>query len=113
MPSSDRALWALRMWLDPWSGIGHAAVGMHRQATTYNSLSTMSGGGGQLPTPRGWSTHTNECDRHKLGENSVARGAAGSLGSVKENGSLDRWVGALELPRGQATDMQIVPIEAG
>jgi hypothetical protein len=33
--------------------------------------------------------------------------------SVKENGSLDRWVGALELPRGQATDMQIVPIEAG
>jgi len=26
-------------------GIGHVAVGMHRQATTYNSLSTISGGG--------------------------------------------------------------------
>jgi len=31
MPSYDRALWALRSWLDSWSGIGHIAVGMHRQ----------------------------------------------------------------------------------
>ena len=31
MPSYDRALWALRTWLDTWSGIGHVAVGMHRQ----------------------------------------------------------------------------------
>jgi hypothetical protein len=31
MPSYDRALWALRTWLDSWSGIGHIAVGMHRQ----------------------------------------------------------------------------------
>src|SRR5262249_43068953 len=31
MPSHDRALWALRTWLDSWSGIGHVAVGMHRQ----------------------------------------------------------------------------------
>jgi hypothetical protein len=31
LPSYDRALWALRMWLDSWSGIGHVAVGMHRQ----------------------------------------------------------------------------------
>ena len=31
MPSYDRALHALRTWLDSWSGIGHAAVGMHRQ----------------------------------------------------------------------------------
>ena len=23
--------WALRTWLDSWSGIGHVAVGMHRQ----------------------------------------------------------------------------------
>jgi hypothetical protein len=30
-PSCDRALWALRTWLDSWSGIGHVAVGMHRQ----------------------------------------------------------------------------------
>jgi len=26
-----RSLWALRTWLDSWSGIGHVAVGMARQ----------------------------------------------------------------------------------
>jgi hypothetical protein len=31
LPSYDRALWALRTWLDSWSGIGHISVGMHRQ----------------------------------------------------------------------------------
>jgi hypothetical protein len=31
MPSYDRALHALRTWLDSWSGIGHVAVGMYRQ----------------------------------------------------------------------------------
>ena len=31
MPSYDRALWALRTWLDSWAGVGHVAVGMHRQ----------------------------------------------------------------------------------
>ena len=27
----DRALHAIRTWLDSWAGIGHVAVGMHRQ----------------------------------------------------------------------------------
>ena len=31
MPSYDRALHALCTWLDSWAGIGHVAVGMHRQ----------------------------------------------------------------------------------
>jgi hypothetical protein len=31
MPSYDRALKALRTWLDSWSGVGHVAIGMHRQ----------------------------------------------------------------------------------
>ncbi len=30
-PSYDRSLWALRTWLDSWSGIGHVVVGMARQ----------------------------------------------------------------------------------
>ena len=34
MPSYDRALHALRTWLDSWVGIGHVAVGMVRQGTT-------------------------------------------------------------------------------
>ena len=31
LPSYDRASWALRRWLNSWLGIGHVAVGMHRQ----------------------------------------------------------------------------------
>ena len=31
LPSYDRALHALRSWLDSWSDIGHIAVGMHPQ----------------------------------------------------------------------------------
>src|SRR5207249_3357011 len=31
LPSYDRALHALRTWLDSWAGTGHVAVGMHRQ----------------------------------------------------------------------------------
>ena len=31
MLSYDRALWALRTWLDSWSGIGRVAVGMAHQ----------------------------------------------------------------------------------
>ena len=31
LPSYDRALWALRSYLDSWDGIGRVAVGMHRQ----------------------------------------------------------------------------------
>ena len=29
--SYDRALWALRSYLDSWAGIGRVAVGMHHQ----------------------------------------------------------------------------------
>jgi len=29
-PSYDRALWALRFWLDAWSGIGHVVAGRAR-----------------------------------------------------------------------------------
>jgi hypothetical protein len=31
LPSYDRALWALRTWLDSWDGIGHVTVCMARQ----------------------------------------------------------------------------------
>ena len=30
-PRTNHVLWALRTWLDSWPGIGHVAVGMHRQ----------------------------------------------------------------------------------
>ena len=31
LPSYDRGLWALRMRLDSWPGIGYVVAGMHRQ----------------------------------------------------------------------------------
>jgi hypothetical protein len=31
LPFYDRSLWALRTWLDSWSGIGHVAAGMAHQ----------------------------------------------------------------------------------
>ena len=31
MRSHDRALWALRTWLDSWPTVGHITAGMHRQ----------------------------------------------------------------------------------
>jgi len=31
MPSHDRALWALRTWLESWSGIGHVAIDRARR----------------------------------------------------------------------------------
>jgi hypothetical protein len=30
-PSYDRSLWALRLWLDSWAGIGRVAAGMAHQ----------------------------------------------------------------------------------
>jgi hypothetical protein len=53
---TDRALWALRTWLDSWAGIGHVAVGMHRQGYDLQLLSTMSVVGEPPSTRRGWST---------------------------------------------------------
>jgi hypothetical protein len=82
MPSYDRALHALRSWLDSWSGIGHVAVGMHRQGfdlqlTQYDD--------------RGWRATfyttgmelADERDGHRVGADAVARDAAGGVGGAQ------------------------------
>jgi len=43
LPSYDGALWALRTWLDSWTGIGHVAVGCTVRAPTCSSLSMTTG----------------------------------------------------------------------
>jgi hypothetical protein len=72
MPSYDRALWALRTWLDSWPGIGHVAVGMHRQG--YDLQLTQR-------DERGWRATfyttwdgalAHERDRHRMGADAVA-----------------------------------------
>ncbi len=55
MSSCDRALHALRTWLDSWARIGHVAVGMHRQG--YDLQLTQYGEAGARPFTRpAWST---------------------------------------------------------
>jgi hypothetical protein len=77
MPSYDRALWALRIYLDSWDGIGRVAVGMHRQ-----------GDDPQLTEhdERGWQSHLlhdrdgahHERDGHRVGAHAVARSGRSS-----------------------------------
>src|SRR5262245_17163863 len=55
-PPYDRALWALRTWLDSWAGIGRVAAGMHRQGYDLQLPSTTSEAGGRLSTRPAWST---------------------------------------------------------
>src|SRR5215813_5483001 len=84
MPSYDRALWALRTWLDSWRGIGHVAVGMHRQGfdlqlTEYDER----GWRADVPHHRHGAL-ADERDGHRVGAQAVARDAAGGVGG--------RWI---------------------
>ena len=47
-PSYDRALWALRTWLDSRSGVGHVAVGSTGRVSISNSRSTTIAEGARL-----------------------------------------------------------------
>jgi hypothetical protein len=70
MPSYiDRALWALRSWLDSWSGIGRIAVGMHRQGYDL-----------QL-------TQYDERDGHRVGDDALAGGGASRVGRALASGA--------------------------
>src|SRR6266545_8317147 len=79
MPSYDRALDALRSWLDSWSGIGHVVVGMARQG--YDLQLTRYGArlAGDLLHERDGALG-DERDRHRMGAYAVARGSEGSVG---------------------------------
>src|SRR5215831_9263417 len=77
MLSYDRALWALRTWLDSWSGVGRVAVGMHRrgydlQLMQYDDRDVLHDWDGALARER---------DRHRLGAHARG-GSAGDVGCV-------------------------------
>src|SRR5438128_11576104 len=57
MPSYDRALHALRSWLDSWAGIGRVAVGMHRQGFDLQLTQYDERGWRAIFYVTGWSTH--------------------------------------------------------
>ena len=52
MPSYDRALWALRTWLDSWPGIGHVAVHRHLRRRKFLGLL----GGVEMAIPAAYET---------------------------------------------------------
>jgi hypothetical protein len=81
-PSYDRSLWALRTWLDSWSGIGHVAVGMARQGydlqlTRYDE----KGWRATFYTTRDGAL-ADERNRHGVGAHAVARDPAGGVGGA-------------------------------
>jgi hypothetical protein len=55
MPSYDRALHALRSWLDSWSGIGHVTVDMARQGFDLQLTRYDEKGWRATSTRAGWS----------------------------------------------------------
>jgi hypothetical protein len=73
MPSYDRALWALRTWLDSWPGIGHVAVGMHRQGFDLQLTQYDDRGWPATFYTTGNGALADERDRHRGG--SIRRGA--------------------------------------
>ena len=78
MLSYDRALWALRTWLDSWAGIGHVAVGMHRQG--YDLQLTQYDDRGKRDLLHDWDgAQPHECHWHRMGTHPLARHAAGSV----------------------------------
>jgi hypothetical protein len=85
MPSYDRALWALRTWLDSWAGIGRVAVGMHRQGFDLQLTQYGARLAGDV-LHHGHGALANERDRHRMGAHAVARDAAGGVGSVETGG---------------------------
>jgi hypothetical protein len=80
MPSYDRALWALRTWLDSWSGIVRVAVGMHRQGFDLQLTQYDERGWRATFYTTGMEHSADERDRHRLGAHGVACHAASGVG---------------------------------
>ena len=84
MPSYDRALWALRTWLDSWSGVGHVAAGMHRQGFDLQLTQYDDRGWRATFCTTGMEHSPSERDRHRVGAHAVERDAAGGVGGSEE-----------------------------
>jgi len=82
MPRYDRALHALRTWLDSWAGIGHVAIGMHRQGYDLQLTAV------RRPRLARDLLHDRDgallhrCDGHRVGAHAVTGCAAGGVGGA-------------------------------
>jgi hypothetical protein len=80
LPSYDRALHALRSWLDSWSGIGHVAVGMAHQG--YDLQLTRYDERGWRATfyTSGMEHSPTSATGTRVGAHALARDTAGGVG---------------------------------
>ena len=106
MPSYDRALHALRSWLDSWSGIGHVAVGMARQG--YDLQLTRYDEKGWRATfyTTGMEHSPTSATRDRVGAPGTRR--RGCVGGAKES---ERWLdvdGGAEHQRGDLVERDAV-----
>ncbi len=83
MPSYDRALHALRTWLDSWSGIGHVTVGMARQGYDLQ-LTRYDEKGWRATFYTTGMEHSPTSDRNRMGADAVAGDSARSLGGADQ-----------------------------
>jgi hypothetical protein len=77
-PSYDRSLWALRTWLDSWSGVGHVAVGMAHQGYAADPVRRARVARDLLHNRDG--ALADQCDGHRMGADALARNVAGGVG---------------------------------
>jgi len=82
MLSYDLALYALRSWLNSWSGIGHVAVGMHRQGFDLQLTQYDERGWRATFYTQGHGALADERDGHRVGAHAVACDAAGGVGGA-------------------------------
>ena len=81
LPLYDRALRALRAWLDSWSGIGRVAVGMARQGYDLQLTRYDRAGLARDVLHNRDGALADEHDGHRMGAHAVARDAAGGVGA--------------------------------
>jgi len=77
LPSYDRALCALRIWLDSWTGIGDVAAGMHRRGFDLQLMQYDERGWRATFYTTGMEHSPGERDRYRMGAHAVARGVGG------------------------------------
>jgi hypothetical protein len=80
MSSYDRALPALRFWLDSWSGIGRIAVGMARQAFDLQLTRYDESGWRATFYTTGMEHSPHECDGHRESTDEKLLGGVDSVG---------------------------------
>jgi hypothetical protein len=114
MPSYDRTLWALRTWLDCWAGIGHVAVGMHRQGFDLQLTQYDERGWRATFYTTGIEHSPTRATGTGLGAHAVARYAAGGVGGLEESGgAVMGGCGSSQGPSSQGPSPIVTPRTAG